>query len=299
MLIFRQNKIELCKIFQVQIFITSLFLHCTLSESSNCTFRIENGVTYVENKGNLNFDEKKITVVPTLKIVMNESVGGEIVASVRDVAVDNHNNIYVADNANSRIVVFDSTGNYKQAFGRKGKGPGEFSSINSMDFSEEGLLYVLDRQLRRISIFDSTGSCINSFTCRQMCMDFAVKDAKEIFITLFPIAAKEGIVAIYDSSGKEIRSFIEKSETISKVAMTGELGGVTYFNNTIYYVHPYPYRIEQYSRDGILSRAILFERQGQKGIEDVLSTSFNISVLRTNLNSIYILQKDMLLTHVT
>lgn len=58
---------------------------------------------------------------------------------------------YVSDGyGNSRIVRFSSTGKYIKAWGRFGKGQGEFNLPHGIAIDEENIIYVADRQNNRV-----------------------------------------------------------------------------------------------------------------------------------------------------
>jgi DNA-binding beta-propeller fold protein YncE len=66
--------------------------------------------------------------------------------------------IYVLEGhgkAASRVVKFDSDGNFIKVLGGKGAGPGEFDLPHSLVFDKQGLLYIADRNNARIQVFDA------------------------------------------------------------------------------------------------------------------------------------------------
>ncbi|MDD8026241.1 MAG: 6-bladed beta-propeller [Acidobacteriota bacterium] len=70
---------------------------------------------------------------------------------------DRRENIYIADVGNVRIQKFDKNGKFLASLGRKGQGPGEFDSIDSLDIDAKGRLWVLDRNQRRLMILTPDG----------------------------------------------------------------------------------------------------------------------------------------------
>ena len=65
--------------------------------------------------------------------------------------------IILADSENSRLMAFDSNGEFIQQIGRDGSGPGEFTHIMDFVISLEGKIYVPDRRQARTSIFHKQG----------------------------------------------------------------------------------------------------------------------------------------------
>lgn len=69
------------------------------------------------------------------------------------VAADAAGNVYVADNANNRIQVFASLGAFKFAFGRAGRGPGQFANPRGVAAAPNGNVYVADSDNDRVEKF--------------------------------------------------------------------------------------------------------------------------------------------------
>ena len=82
-----------------------------------------------------------------------------------DVAFAKNGDIYVADGyGNSRIVKFDRDGNYIKAWGKYGRGVGEFNLPHTVAVDGGGRVYVGDRENQRIQIFDADGKFIQQWT---------------------------------------------------------------------------------------------------------------------------------------
>jgi DNA-binding beta-propeller fold protein YncE len=59
-----------------------------------------------------------------------------------------------------RVLKFDRDGNFIKAWGKKGKGPGEFDIAHSIAIDAKGLVYVADRNNQRIQVFDADGNYV-------------------------------------------------------------------------------------------------------------------------------------------
>ena len=81
-----------------------------------------------------------------------------------DVIVAPNGDIFVADGhgdkTNARIVKFSKDGKFIKAWGKEGKGPGEFDVPHGLAMDSAGRLFVADRANSRIQIFDQEGTFI-------------------------------------------------------------------------------------------------------------------------------------------
>ncbi len=78
-----------------------------------------------------------------------------------DVTADGQ--LYVFDQANRTLILFDSTGAVLRRIGRRGSGPGEFASNNGMVVLPDGRLALWDSQNARVSFFTPTGDFASSW----------------------------------------------------------------------------------------------------------------------------------------
>jgi hypothetical protein len=76
-----------------------------------------------------------------------------------DVAWDADGNIFVSDGYNNkRVVKFDKNGKFLKDFGSRGKGPGQFEDVHTIQVDHQGNVYVGDRSNKRLSVFDNEGT---------------------------------------------------------------------------------------------------------------------------------------------
>ena len=85
----------------------------------------------------------------------------EMFAHVAYVAFDANGNLYVVDGLyvqmDTRIVVFDTSGNFVREFGSMGEGPGEFNRPNEIAVLRDGTSVVEDLGHRAYQLFDANG----------------------------------------------------------------------------------------------------------------------------------------------
>ncbi len=81
-----------------------------------------------------------------------------------DVLIAPNGNIFVADGhgdkTNARIVKFSNDGKFISAWGKEGKGPGDFNTPHNLAMDSQGRLFVADRANNRIQIFDQEGKLL-------------------------------------------------------------------------------------------------------------------------------------------
>ena len=60
-----------------------------------------------------------------------------------DIEIDNEGNIYILDSGNFCVKKFDKNGNFLRRYGKKGKGPGEFTEGNYLEIDHIGNIYII------------------------------------------------------------------------------------------------------------------------------------------------------------
>jgi len=102
--------------------------------------------------------------VSTFEFTFGSSGNGDgQFANPRGAAITSSNNIIIADGANSRIQIFDSSGNFLFMFGGQGSGPGEFGVVRGVAVDSMGRIIVADSSQARIQVFDSFGNFLFTF----------------------------------------------------------------------------------------------------------------------------------------
>lgn len=78
------------------------------------------------------------------------------------VAVDDNDNIFVADLLNNRVQQFTDDGQFVAAFGRAGNAPGEFNRPTAIAVDRSGLIYVVDQGNHRVQRFSPPGTGVTA-----------------------------------------------------------------------------------------------------------------------------------------
>jgi len=79
------------------------------------------------------------------------------------VAVDNNEDLYVADIWNNRVQVLDYNGSYSRKWGSAGSAAGQFQSPAGLDVDGRGRVWVTERDGARAQVFDSKGTHLATF----------------------------------------------------------------------------------------------------------------------------------------
>jgi hypothetical protein len=82
----------------------------------------------------------------------------------------------------SRIVKYDSEGNFLASFGHWGSGPGEFKTPHALDIDSHGRLVVGDRGNNRLQVLDMDGNFIEQFKQYSRPSGIFITDDDTIFV---------------------------------------------------------------------------------------------------------------------
>ncbi|MDE1769191.1 MAG: Ig-like domain repeat protein [Thaumarchaeota archaeon] len=81
------------------------------------------------------------------------NIGDGQFANLEGIALDKFGNVFVTDMGNSRVQVFDPSGNFLYKFGSFGTDGGQFANPNGIALDNSGNLYVVDQNNARVQIF--------------------------------------------------------------------------------------------------------------------------------------------------
>ena len=80
-----------------------------------------------------------------------------------EVAVNDRDEIVVADSSNHRVQVFDSNGTFLRSFGREGENAGEFKYPVGVAINKDRNIFVADNENHKVQIFSWEGRHLGSF----------------------------------------------------------------------------------------------------------------------------------------
>lgn len=151
--------------------------NCAIKKYNSKLELVKQWGKYGKNQGEMNLPAEIVIYKDFLYVaelgnhrIQKFSLDGESVAIIgenilnhpRAVAISDHEEIFVADEFNSRIVKFDALGNFLYSWGKEGDKPGEFKYPNSLAIGN-GKLFVSDTHNHRIQVFSLNGEMLAVF----------------------------------------------------------------------------------------------------------------------------------------
>lgn len=97
------------------------------------------------------------------------------------IAIDAVGHVFVCEDQNARVQVFDTHGTYLTQWGSYGSEPGQFLSPSGIDADAAGRVYVSDRLTHSVSIFDLNGGFLSRFGVLPYPVGVAVNGAGDVF----------------------------------------------------------------------------------------------------------------------
>lgn len=140
---------------------------CTYERQSNggehfLIDSLPSGVRHVVNDGVGEWsEESRWTLVEDLRLGTLEGEGPDQFSEVANILTDDNGSIYILDYPVQEIRVFSARGEYSHTIGRRGEGPGEFTSAAGLDWAPNGNLWVWGS--RRYSVFNAAGEFVTSY----------------------------------------------------------------------------------------------------------------------------------------
>ncbi len=155
----------------------------------------------------------------------------------------------VRDEIGKQILVFDTCGKLKNMIGKSGDGPGEYTSVESIDINDKNEILVLDRANWRVSKFKINGEFIKSLNVSNSSFNI-LADHNDCFFVYCPISnlkpENRDIILHYNNSGKNDFSFCKPF--FETGICEGDL--VKDHNNNIYASQGFCYNFVKYSSEG-------------------------------------------------
>lgn len=121
----------------------------------------------MNNPGEPMYGEDVCVLEEDLSIGYEMIEGDPEIISLRDMRVDDEENIYILDTKPLCIKVFNKAGALVRKFGREGQGPGEWQSPFSFDIQPNGHIIVNDFGNKRLTVFSNQDEFIKEISTAQ------------------------------------------------------------------------------------------------------------------------------------
>jgi len=203
-----------------------------------------------------------------LNLVLVRDWGGEheenennIFYEPMDVAIDNENRIYILEE--SKIKVFDNSGQYLRTMGRKGDGPGDLYGALCLEIDKQGNLVIADAGNQRTQILSSEGKFIGSFPLSgNLPGPIAVTQNNEILMSNRTLTTEKSSLWIYyDYRGQILweRGERKGGSSVLENNMRNEFAFVLDKKDSLYTAAIYRPIIHKYAPTGELQMESSFE----------------------------------------
>ena len=193
--------------FFVLILSILLIFHCK-SDKAEWQGTIEDldEITVVKNPEEPLYGELVFDLKEDLSIG-NESDENFLFYKVRDVDIDNKNNIYVLDAGNRRIQKFSDSGEYIQTIGQEGQGPGEFENPTDIYIDKKNNLFVLDNN--KVISFNGLGTYQGTIQTEIILSEFFITSQGTIVARINPAQERKKSIIHLNQNGRIINNYAE------------------------------------------------------------------------------------------
>ncbi len=130
-------------------------------------------------------------------------------------AIDGNDNLYITDELNHRVTVFDAAGNFLRKWGRPGSGVGEFNGPAGIAIGPDNSVYVVEQHNSRIQKFDSNGAFLTQWG------SFG-SGPRQFNLAWGAAADKEGNVYVADWRNDRVQKFTGDGEFLAAFGSSGE-----------------------------------------------------------------------------
>jgi len=158
------------------------------------------------------------------------------------IAIAKDGTIFIADQCESQIEVYDTNYQFIRSFGSIGEGDGQFFGIHKIRFDSQENLYVLDDILCRIQVFTKEGVFIKKWGEKEeenhqlyAPTDFAILPNRDIVVVDCQIYDEiKDTLKVFSNDGQYIRNFFKNSDfssnSIQYHNVETDLNGKVYIN---------------------------------------------------------------------
>lgn len=162
--VYKKAKLQnIVRVFLLTLLILPIVIKCQKQQIEwKGTIEEVDDIIVMKNPKEPIYTEDVLILEEELSIGEKEGREEYMFSQIRDIAVDEEENIYVLDLKEPHIKVFDRNGSYLRTLGRKGQGPGEIGMPTFISVTAKNEILVEDPMNRRLSYYSTDGSFIIS-----------------------------------------------------------------------------------------------------------------------------------------
>lgn len=143
------------------------------------------------------------------------------------------------DRTTNKFYEFDLEGTFRRTYGRKGRGPGEYSGMGTTKFYRNDLLYLFDGGNKKFIDYDPD-TPKDEFVIKEPVRDSEMADDGTILL-YHPGPDQDEIATLYSIDGNKIGSAVRTTNVKLKIlSYPFMLGGVTYDNERDMFLLHFP-----------------------------------------------------------
>lgn len=128
------------------------------------TIEVVDGVTFVRNPKDPIYKDVIPVIKEELRIPLPGAPPEALFSSINTLAIDDAENLYVADSKERCVKVFDSSGHFIRSVGQVGQGPGEIISLRKIFIMNRDELVLHDIQGRKFQVFTLDGRFLRTMS---------------------------------------------------------------------------------------------------------------------------------------
>jgi hypothetical protein len=132
------------------------------------TITREDGVTVVKNPKEPIHKDSIFDLKEDFALGGANAAGDYAFTSIRTAAIGDDGTLYVMDDRDGHVKIFDRAGKYVKTFGRKGQGPGELNLPNSISINRGKGEIMIQEISRRLSYFGLDGSFLRNQSMKEV-----------------------------------------------------------------------------------------------------------------------------------
>lgn len=205
---------------------------------------------------------------PRLELELEQVFGADeapeeaMLASVRDIAVDDSGRVYILDQGDNRLVAFTSSGEFLWSDGRHGEGPGDIQNPEALVWNGAGRLYVANQDGTRLDTWSTDGRYLDTLRLADLGIGtvrtLGFLPPSTVVVLGFPRAQTDGHTLTVAEEWELDDSFVlAASRDVPQPGRTSVGGDSRVTGNAIVFGSVFDYEFRTFRTDGRPDRVVV------------------------------------------